>query len=84
LSLWKIAPRRPSAPRTAAAALSASVTSEVRMWSVIDQPASRFEHRSNTVARGRVLGPDHPDTLRSANNLAVDLRALGQAAELDH
>jgi len=27
-----------------------------------------------------VLGADHPDTLRSASNLAADLRALGEAA----
>jgi hypothetical protein len=26
----------------------------------------------------RVLGDDHPDTQRSAHNLAVNLRALGQ------
>jgi hypothetical protein len=28
----------------------------------------------------RVLGADHPDTLRSASNLAVDLRGLGEVA----
>jgi Tetratricopeptide repeat len=27
----------------------------------------------------RVLGEDHPDALTSANNLAIDLRALGEA-----
>jgi hypothetical protein len=33
----------------------------------------------DTVARyRRVLGDDHPDTLTSANNAAVDLRALGE------
>jgi hypothetical protein len=26
-----------------------------------------------------VLGEDHPDTLASANNLAIHLRALGEA-----
>jgi len=34
----------------------------------------------------RVLGPDHPDTLADANNLAIDLRALGEvqaARDLD-
>jgi hypothetical protein len=34
-----------------------------------------------------VLGEDHPDTLASANNLAIDLRELGEnqaARELDH
>ena len=33
-----------------------------------------------------MLGEDHPDTLRTANNLAVDLRNLGEhqaARELD-
>jgi len=29
--------------------------------------------------RRRVLGHDHPDTLRSAHNLAADLRELGEA-----
>jgi hypothetical protein len=28
-----------------------------------------------------VLGEDHPDTLRSASNLAADLRALGETDE---
>jgi hypothetical protein len=28
--------------------------------------------------RRRVLGEDHPDTNRSASNLASDLRALGE------
>ena len=41
----------------------------------------------DTLARRRrVLGEDHPDTLKSANNLASDLRALGEhqaARELD-
>ena len=36
----------------------------------------------DTLARRRrVLGEDHPDTLRSANNLAADLRALGEAGD---
>jgi hypothetical protein len=36
--------------------------------------------------RRRVLGQDHPDTLRSARNLAADLRKLGEvqaARDLD-
>ena len=34
----------------------------------------------DTLARRRqVLGENHPDTLASASNLALDLRALGQA-----
>jgi hypothetical protein len=33
----------------------------------------------DTLARHRrVLGDDHPNTLTSANNLALDLRALGE------
>ena len=33
----------------------------------------------DTLARRRqVLGDDHPDTLISANNLAADMRALGE------
>jgi len=28
-----------------------------------------------------VLGADHPDTLTSANNLALDLRALGETGD---
>lgn len=36
----------------------------------------------DTLARlRRVFGEDHPDTLRSAGNLAADLRALGEAGE---
>ena len=31
----------------------------------------------------RVLGPDHPDTLRTAGNLAAHLRALGGDAEAE-
>ena len=41
----------------------------------------------DTLARSRrVLGEDHPSTLSSANNLAIDLRNLGEyqaARELD-
>jgi hypothetical protein len=33
----------------------------------------------DTLARSRrVLGEDHPDTLTSASNLALDLRELGK------
>ena len=31
--------------------------------------------------RRRVLGDDHPETVASANNLASDLRALGEPEE---
>lgn len=44
-------PRAPVGSRAAAAALTASMISSVRVWLAIDQPASRFEHRVNTVAR---------------------------------
>jgi hypothetical protein len=40
----------------------------------------------DTLARRRVFGEDHPDTLGSAGNLAVDLVNLGEyraARELD-
>ena len=37
----------------------------------------------DTLARSRrVLGEDHPGTLSPANNLAVDLRALGEAVRV--
>ena len=42
--------------------------------------------RTPWTASRRVLGDDHPDTLTSANNLANDLRALGDvqaARDLD-
>ena len=48
-SLWKIAPAR--LPRVRSAACRALMTSSVRMWSAIAQPARRREHRSMTVAR---------------------------------
>ena len=36
----------------------------------------------DTLARyRRVLGEDYPDTLRTAGNLAADLRALGEAGD---
>jgi len=42
--------------------------------------AEARELDEDTLARKRrVLGEDHPDTLTSANNLAADLRALGEA-----
>ena len=53
-------------------------------WASTSGPAHLDE---DTLARRRrVLGDDHPDTLTSANNLAVDLRELGeheQARDLD-
>jgi hypothetical protein len=31
----------------------------------------------------RVLGPEHPDTLRSRNNLAIAYRAVGRGQDAD-
>ena len=49
--------------------------------------AEARELDEDTLARcRRVLGEDHPDTLRSASNLAIDLSYLGEyqaARELD-
>ena len=49
-------------------------------------PRARALDEDTLARRRRVLGDDHPDTLTSANNLAADLRALGEhaaARELD-
>ena len=35
-------------------------------------------HKEILERRRRILGEDHPDTLRSADNLATDLRMLGE------
>ena len=48
--------------------------------------AARDLDQDTLDRRRRVLGEDHPDTLASANNLAVDLRELGEvqaARDLD-
>jgi len=48
--------------------------------------AARDLDQDTLERRGRVLGADHPNTLASANNLAADLRALGEvqaARDLD-
>lgn len=56
LSVWRTTPRtRP--PRAATAILIASVTSEVRMWSAIDQPATFLEQMSITGARWSHVEP---------------------------
>ena len=47
---------------------------------------SRDLNQDTLARRRRVLGHDHPDTLNSAHNLAIDLRALGEveaARDLD-
>jgi len=41
--------------------------------------AARDLDQDTLARRRRVLGHDHPDTLNSASNLAIDLRALGEA-----
>lgn len=43
--------------------------------------ASRELNEDTLGRRRRVLGPDHPHTLDTANNLAVGLRELGEHAE---
>ena len=48
--------------------------------------AARDLDQDTLDRRRRVLGADHPETLRSASNLAIDLRVLGEvqaARDLD-
>ena len=48
--------------------------------------AARDLHQDALDRQRRVLGEDHPSTLFTANNLAADLRALGEvqaARDLD-
>ena len=42
-------------------------------------PEARDLNQATLDSKRRVLGEDHPDTLASANSLAIDLRALGEA-----
>ena len=42
--------------------------------------AARDLDQDTLERRRHVLGPDHPDTLSSAYNLALDLPAIDQAA----
>lgn len=49
-SLWEITPLT-SPPRVLTAISIASVTNSVRMWSAMDQPATRREQMSITVAK---------------------------------
>jgi hypothetical protein len=42
-----------------------------------DEQARRL-YEDTLVRRRRMLGDDHPDTLNSANNLAITLQALGE------
>ena len=47
-----------------------------------DTDASTIPLHARTLAgRERILGPDHPGTLQSRNNLAVAYRVAGRAAE---
>jgi hypothetical protein len=41
--------------------------------------AARDLNQDTLDRRRRIPGQDHPDTLNSAHNLAIDLRQLGQA-----
>jgi Tetratricopeptide repeat len=41
--------------------------------------AARDLDQDTLDRRRRILGHDHPDTLRSASHLAIDLRELGEA-----
>jgi hypothetical protein len=41
--------------------------------------AARDLDQDTLDRRRRLLGDDHPDTLTSANNLAIDLRRLEKA-----
>ena len=55
-----------------------------RKWAATPKPATWT--RTSWTARRRVLGDDHPSTLISASNLAIDLRELGElqaARDLD-
>jgi hypothetical protein len=45
-----------------------------------DYGSAEQADRKVLEARRRLLGPEHPDTLQSMNNLAVTLRDLGDAA----
>ncbi len=44
-----------------------------------ESQAARDLDQHTLERRRQVLGHDHPETLKSASNLAADLRALGEA-----
>ena len=51
-------------------------------YAVLGRYAEALKLREQTLAlRKAKLGPDHPDTLSSMNNLAVSYAALGRQAE---
>jgi hypothetical protein len=45
--------------------------------------AARELNEDTLARRRRILGEDHPDTLASANNLAIDLRALDEQVDTE-
>jgi hypothetical protein len=45
----------------------------------LDQVQAARDLDQDTLHRRRILGENHPGTLTSADNLAADLRALGEA-----
>jgi len=46
-----------------------------------DYQAARDLDNDTLTRRCRLLGSDHPSTLTSASNLAIDLTALGETPE---
>lgn len=63
---WYPSARASSAPRT-----------PETLAALGDHQAARDLNEDTLARRRRVLGEDHPDTLTSADNLAVSPRALG-------
>ena len=59
--------------------LGSNFAADLRVLGTLE--AARDLHHDTLERRRRVLGDDHPDTLASASNLAIDVRLLGQAAD---
>jgi hypothetical protein len=57
--------------------ISSSLAEDLRLLGKVQ--AARDLDQDTLDRRRRVLGKDHPDTLRSASNLADDLSALGES-----
>jgi hypothetical protein len=53
------------------------------LWAQDELVAARLYYERALAIRGRVLGPEHPDTARSLNNLAV-LHAIAKCKKIDH
>ncbi len=51
----------------------------VDMRTLGEHQAARELDQDTLARRRRVLGDDHPETQRSARNLAADLKALGES-----